>query len=116
MSAVAGQGNGVDDPDVWIAQLMQCKPLSEGEVKRLCDKVSGASVTTSEARSSARDADKETLERRAKRGSRIPRAKERSDDGETPPSDASIPAPQEGSPERAEGRARLLCLVERQRE
>lgn len=29
-----------DDPDVWIAQLMQCKPLSEGEVKRLCDKVS----------------------------------------------------------------------------
>ena len=32
-----------DDPDVWIAQLMQCKPLSEGEVKRLCDKVSATS-------------------------------------------------------------------------
>ena len=40
MSAIAqGNGAGVDDPDVWIAQLMQCKPLSEGEVKRLCDKV-----------------------------------------------------------------------------
>ena len=29
-----------EDPNVWIAQLMQCKPLSEGEVKSLCDKVS----------------------------------------------------------------------------
>jgi hypothetical protein len=29
----------LEDPDVWIAQLMQCKPLSEAEVKRLCEKV-----------------------------------------------------------------------------
>jgi len=29
-----------DDVDGWIAQLMQCKPLSENEVKKLCDKVS----------------------------------------------------------------------------
>lgn len=28
-----------DDVDGWIAQLMQCKPLSENEVKKLCDKV-----------------------------------------------------------------------------
>lgn len=28
-----------EDPDQWIAQLMQCKPLSEAEVKKLCDKV-----------------------------------------------------------------------------
>ena len=28
-----------DDVDAWIAQLMQCKPLSEAEVKKLCDKV-----------------------------------------------------------------------------
>jgi hypothetical protein len=41
ISAIAGQQQGQqDDPDVWIAQLMQCKPLSEAEVKRLCDKVS----------------------------------------------------------------------------
>ena len=32
--------NTSEDPDVWIAQLMNCKPLSEGEVKKLCDKVS----------------------------------------------------------------------------
>jgi hypothetical protein len=29
-----------DDVDGWIAQLMGCKPLSETEVKKLCDKVS----------------------------------------------------------------------------
>jgi len=29
-----------DDVDGWVAQLMQCKPLSEGEVKKLCEKVS----------------------------------------------------------------------------
>jgi hypothetical protein len=29
-----------DDVDAWIAQLMQCKPLSEVEVKKLCEKVS----------------------------------------------------------------------------
>lgn len=29
-----------DEVDGWIAQLMQCKPLSETEVKKLCDKVS----------------------------------------------------------------------------
>lgn len=28
-----------DDVDAWISQLMQCKPLSEAEVKKLCDKV-----------------------------------------------------------------------------
>jgi len=32
--------SGNDDVDGWIAQLMQCKPLSENEVKKLCDKVS----------------------------------------------------------------------------
>jgi hypothetical protein len=41
VSAIApSQVQVQDDPDVWIAQLMQCKPLSEAEVKRLCDKVS----------------------------------------------------------------------------
>lgn len=29
-----------DDVDAWVAQLMQCKPLSELEVKKLCEKVS----------------------------------------------------------------------------
>lgn len=29
-----------DEVDGWISQLMQCKPLSEAEVKKLCDKVS----------------------------------------------------------------------------
>ena len=29
-----------DDVDGWISQLMQCKPLSENEVKKLCEKVS----------------------------------------------------------------------------
>lgn len=28
-----------DEVDGWVAQLMQCKPLSEAEVKKLCDKV-----------------------------------------------------------------------------
>lgn len=28
-----------NEVDGWIAQLMQCKPLSETEVKKLCDKV-----------------------------------------------------------------------------
>ena len=28
-----------DEVDGWISQLMQCKPLSETEVKKLCDKV-----------------------------------------------------------------------------
>lgn len=28
-----------DEVDGWVAQLMQCKPLSETEVKKLCDKV-----------------------------------------------------------------------------
>jgi hypothetical protein len=32
-----------DDVDGWVAQLMQCKPLSEGEVKKLCEKVSSLS-------------------------------------------------------------------------
>lgn len=31
--------SGNDEVDGWIAQLMQCKPLSEAEVKKLCDKV-----------------------------------------------------------------------------
>ena len=29
-----------DDLDGWVSQLMQCKPLGEPEVKKLCDKVS----------------------------------------------------------------------------
>lgn len=29
-----------DDVDGWISQLMGCKPLSENEVKKLCEKVS----------------------------------------------------------------------------
>jgi serine/threonine-protein phosphatase 2A catalytic subunit len=29
-----------DEPDQWIAQLMQCKPLTEADVKKLCEKVS----------------------------------------------------------------------------
>jgi hypothetical protein len=33
-----------DDVDGWVAQLMQCKPLSEGEVKKLCEKVSRGSL------------------------------------------------------------------------
>ena len=28
-----------DEVDGWISQLMQCKPLTEVEVKKLCDKV-----------------------------------------------------------------------------
>jgi serine/threonine-protein phosphatase 2A catalytic subunit len=31
-----------DDVDAWVAQLMQCKPLSELEVKKLCEKVSSS--------------------------------------------------------------------------
>lgn len=27
------------DLDKWIADLMECKPLSEQDVKRLCEKV-----------------------------------------------------------------------------
>jgi hypothetical protein len=34
------------DVDKWIAQLMECKPLSEQEVKALCDKVSGNSLSS----------------------------------------------------------------------
>jgi len=33
-----------DEVDGWIAQLMQCKPLSETEVKKLCDKVGQATL------------------------------------------------------------------------
>jgi serine/threonine-protein phosphatase 2A catalytic subunit len=29
-----------DEVDGWVSQLMGCKPLSEAEVKKLCDKVS----------------------------------------------------------------------------
>lgn len=29
--------------DAWISQLMGCKPLSEAEVKKLCEKVGGGS-------------------------------------------------------------------------
>ena len=35
-----------DDVDAWVAQLMQCKPLSELEVKKLCEKVSLAPSLT----------------------------------------------------------------------
>lgn len=86
MSAIAGQGNGVDDPDVWIAQLMQCKPLSEGEVKRLCDKVSRGAQRRRRAKREAA---------RATRTSRLS-----NDDGDLssceardPSSEASMPAP-----------------------
>ena len=34
-----------DEVDGWISQLMGCKPLSEAEVKKLCDKVSLRSTT-----------------------------------------------------------------------
>ena len=30
--------------DGWIAQLMECQPLSETEVKQLCDKVDVARI------------------------------------------------------------------------
>lgn len=36
-----------DDVDGWISQLMQCKPLSENEVKKLCEKVSLPGFLTS---------------------------------------------------------------------
>jgi hypothetical protein len=42
--ALPAMSNSSEDPDVWIAQLMNCKPLSEGEVKKLCDKVSRGDV------------------------------------------------------------------------
>ena len=29
---------GIDTCDVWITKLMECAPLSEADVKRLCDK------------------------------------------------------------------------------
>ena len=29
-----------DEVDGWVSQLMGCKPLSETEVKKLCEKVS----------------------------------------------------------------------------
>jgi len=29
-----------DEVDGWVSQLMGCKPLSEAEVKKLCDKAS----------------------------------------------------------------------------
>ena len=31
--------SGNDELDGWVAQLMQCKPLGEPEVKKLCEKV-----------------------------------------------------------------------------
>jgi serine/threonine-protein phosphatase 2A catalytic subunit len=31
--------SSVADVDEWISQLSECKPLSEGEIKKLCDKV-----------------------------------------------------------------------------
>jgi len=30
--------------DHWIEQLMECKPLSEAQVKTLCDKVSNIKI------------------------------------------------------------------------
>lgn len=29
----------IDELDEWLERLMQCKPLTENEVKKLCDKV-----------------------------------------------------------------------------
>jgi serine/threonine-protein phosphatase 2A catalytic subunit len=31
--------NSVADVDAWITQLQDCKQLSEGDIKRLCEKV-----------------------------------------------------------------------------
>ena len=36
--------------DGWIAQLSQCKQLSEADVKRLCDKVRSPSLMHDKAR------------------------------------------------------------------
>lgn len=46
-----------DDVDAWIAQLMQCKPLSEAEVKKLCDKVSFTFSMVSESKESRHEDD-----------------------------------------------------------
>ena len=35
----ASSASSVGEVDGWIDQLMQCKQLSEADVKRLCDKV-----------------------------------------------------------------------------
>jgi hypothetical protein len=29
----------ISDLDAWVQQLMDCKPLAESDVKKLCDKV-----------------------------------------------------------------------------
>lgn len=31
--------SSVADVDAWIAQLQECKQLSESDIKKLCDKV-----------------------------------------------------------------------------
>lgn len=31
--------SSVADVDAWISQLQDCKQLSEGDIKKLCDKV-----------------------------------------------------------------------------
>ena len=31
---------GIDTLDMWVGKLMECTPLTEHEVKLLCDKVS----------------------------------------------------------------------------
>lgn len=31
--------NSVADVDAWITQLQDCKQLSEGDIKKLCEKV-----------------------------------------------------------------------------
>jgi hypothetical protein len=36
---VVQTGSGANDVDAWIERLYSCKPLSEAEVKSLCEKV-----------------------------------------------------------------------------
>lgn len=39
--AEGGDKGNMGDVDAWIEQLMECKHLSEGQVKQLCEKVGG---------------------------------------------------------------------------
>lgn len=38
-AAKSGSGVSIDMLDTWIEQLYECKPLSEAQIKQLCDKV-----------------------------------------------------------------------------
>jgi len=42
-AGTAGEtSKATSDIDAWIDQLKKCKPLSESQVRALCDRVSGA--------------------------------------------------------------------------